>query len=79
MALVAALAIAVVLLAIGWPAFGADVPGRTAPALVLAIVGALALHNSAGFARGDLGVVALWGAVGLVVALRRFSWLPRGR
>jgi len=27
----------------------------------------------------DLEIVALWGAVGLVVALRRFSWLPRAR
>lgn len=26
---------------------------------------------------GDLGVVALWGAAGLVVAVRRFSWAPR--
>jgi hypothetical protein len=25
---------------------------------------------------GDLGVMAAWAAVGLVVALRRFSWVP---
>src|SRR5262249_46401544 len=25
----------------------------------------------------DLGVLALWAALGIVVALRRFSWLPR--
>lgn len=25
----------------------------------------------------DLGVVAIWGAVGVVVALRRFQWAPR--
>jgi ABC-2 type transport system permease protein len=30
-----------------------------------------------GIAWSDLGVVVLWGVVGLVVALRRFSWLPR--
>jgi ABC-2 type transport system permease protein len=147
-AVVTALVIAGVLLAIGWPAFGASVPSRTAPALIVTIaVGALAFcclgyavaslianadsaqpltqalvlplyfisgvfvpaaqipgwlrnvaslfpvrhlaqalltaynpHTSgAGFAWQDLGVVALWGALGLVVALRRFSWLPRGR
>ncbi|MHB8574974.1 MAG: ABC transporter permease [Dehalococcoidia bacterium] len=144
----AALVIAAVLLAIGWPAFGASIPGRTAPAFLMdIIVGALAFcclgfavaslidtadaaqpltqamilplyfvsvvfvpssqipgwltrvagmfpirhlaqtlltaynpHTSgAGFAWRDLGVVALWGGVGLVVALRRFSWSPRGR
>jgi len=147
-AVVAALVIAAVLLAIGWPAYGASLPSRTAPAFILAIiVGALAFcclgyavaslienadaaqpltqavmlplyfisgvfvpasqipgwlrnvasvfpvrhlaqallaaynpHTSgAGFAWRDLGVVALWGASGLVVALRRFSWLPLGR
>ncbi|MFE1444516.1 hypothetical protein [Streptomyces sp. NPDC058739] len=26
----------------------------------------------------DLGVLALWGAVGAVVAVRRFRWDPRG-
>lgn len=42
------------------------------------------LHHA--FARGttgigvvwsDIGVLALWGAIGLVVALVRFSWLPK--
>ena len=147
-ALVAALAMAGVLLTIGWPAFGASMPGRTAPAFIVDIVvGALAFcclgyavasliddadaaqpltqaimlplyfisgvflpasqipgwlarianvfpvrhlaqallmaynpHTSgAGFAWSDLGIVALWGLAGLAVALRRFSWLPRGR
>jgi ABC-2 type transport system permease protein len=147
-AMVTALVIAAVLLAIGWPAFGATIPVRAAPALIVdSIVGALAFcclgyalaslidnadaaqpltqavilplyfisgvfvpvsqlpgwlrnvagvfpvrhlaqalltaynpHTSgAGFAWRDLGVVALWGAVGLMVALRRFSWVPRGR
>jgi ABC-2 type transport system permease protein len=37
-------------------------------------------HTSgAGFAGWDLLVVVAWGALGLVVALRRFSWLPLGR
>jgi ABC-2 type transport system permease protein len=147
-AVAAALGMAAVLLAIGWPAFGASIPGHTAPALVLSIVvGALAFcclgfavaslissadaaqpvtqamvlplyfisgvfipttqlpgwlrnvagffpvrhlvqalltaynpHTSgAGFAWSDLGVVVLWGLLGLVIALRRFSWLPRAR
>jgi len=26
---------------------------------------------------GDLGALALWAAIGVVVALRRFSWLPK--
>jgi ABC-2 type transport system permease protein len=30
-----------------------------------------------GIAWSDLGVVALWGVIGLLVALRRFTWLPR--
>ena len=29
-----------------------------------------------GIVWSDLGVLALWGAIGLVVALRRFSWTP---
>jgi ABC-2 type transport system permease protein len=146
-AVVTALAIAAVLLAIGWAAFGAHVPARTAPALVLTvIVGAVAfcclgyaltsvIHDQdaaqpvtqgvmlplyfisgvfvavstlphwlvdiadifpvrhlaaalltaynphthgAGVAGSDLLIVAAWGAAGLVIALRRFSWLPLG-
>lgn len=30
-----------------------------------------------GIVWSDLGVLALWAAIGLVVALRRFSWLPK--
>jgi ABC-2 type transport system permease protein len=42
-AVVTALGISVVLLAIGWAAYGADVPARTAPALAITVVvGALA-------------------------------------
>lgn len=33
--------------------------------------------GSSGFAFSDLGVLLLWGAVGLGVAVRRFSWEPR--
>ena len=32
-----------------------------------------------GFAWGHLGVMVLWGAVGLAVAARRFTWVPQGR
>ena len=35
--------------------------------------------HGAGFAGTDLLIVAAWGVAGLVVALRRFSWLPLGR
>jgi ABC-2 type transport system permease protein len=143
-----ALAIAALLLAIGWAAFSAHVPARTFPALVLTvIVGAVAfcclgyaltsiIHDQdaaqpvtqgvmlplyfisgvfvavstlprwlvdvadvfpvrhlaaalltaynphthgAGVAGSDLLIVAAWGAAGLLIALRRFSWLPLGR
>ena len=144
-AVVVAITTTVVLLAIGWAAFGAHVSARTAPALaVTVVVGALSfcclgyavttiVHDQdaaqpvtqgimlplyfisgvfiavstlprwlvdiadvfpvrhlaaalltaynphtrgAGFAGLDLLIVAAWGAAGLVVALRRFSWLP---
>ena len=32
-----------------------------------------------GFAGPDLLIVAAWGVAGLLIALRRFSWLPLGR
>jgi ABC-2 type transport system permease protein len=145
-AMVVALTMTLILLLIGWAAYGATVPARTAPALVLAVlVGAAAFcclgfavasvisnADSAqpltqaiilplyfisgvfiplstmpgwltdiasyfpvrhlaeslltaynpyttgnGIAWSHLGIVALWGVIGLVVALRRFSWLPR--
>jgi ABC-2 type transport system permease protein len=146
-AVVTALVMTGVLLLIGWLAYSAQVPGRTAPALVVTVVvGALAfcclgfavaslirneeaaqpltqavllplyfisgvfvpssvipdwltkvaaffpvrhladaLRNAynphtaaAGFAWRDLAIVVAWGLAGLVVAVRRFSWLPRG-
>lgn len=144
-AVVVALAITSVLLVIGWTAYGAHIPARTAPALIVTVVvGALAFcclgyalasairnedaaqpitqavmlplyfisgvfvavtvlpswlvnianvfpvrhladallvaynpHTSgSGFAAGDLLVVAAWGVAGLLIAVRRFSWLP---
>jgi ABC-2 type transport system permease protein len=147
-AVVVALGITGVLLAIGWAAYGAHIPARTAPALVVTVVvGTLAFcclgyalasiirnedaaqpitqavmlplyfisgvfvsvtvlpnwlvdvagvfpvrhlaaallvaynpHTSgSGFAATDLLVVAAWGVGGLLVALRRFRWLPLGR
>jgi len=35
--------------------------------------------RGSGFAWVDLLIVAAWGVAGLVIALRRFSWLPLGR
>jgi len=144
----AALAIAALLLGVGWTFYGAHVPAHTAPALVLAVVvgaasfcclgfalasvirdqdaaqpvtqafmlplyfisgifvaasflphwllnvaglfpvrhlavAVLTAYNphttGAGVAGRDLLVVAAWGVAGLIVALRRFSWVPLGR
>ena len=143
---VTALAIAGLLLLIGWAAFGAHVPAHTAMALaVTVVIGALAFcclgyalasvirdqdsaqpftqavmlplyfisgvfvpidtlphwlvriasvfpvrhlaaalltaynphTRGAGFAATDLLIVAAWGVAGFVVAVRRFSWVPR--
>jgi ABC-2 type transport system permease protein len=147
-AVVIAVVMAAVLLGIGWAAYGAHVPGRTAPALAVAVViGAasfcclgyaltslirnedaalpatqalllplyfisgvfvavtvlprwladvgeifpvrhlanalLVAYNphttGLGFAGPDLLIVAAWGAAGLLIAVRKFSWLPLGR
>ncbi len=44
-----------------------------------ALVTAYTPHTKgSGLSWGDLGLLAAWGVVGLVVALRRFSWLPSG-
>lgn len=146
-AVVTALVMTAVLLLIGWVAYSAHIPGRTAPALIITvIIGALSfcclgfavaslIHDEeaavpitqaillplyfisgvfvptsviphwlssiagffpvrhladalrtayspftrgSGFSWSDLAVVAAWGVAGLVVAVRRFSWLPRG-
>jgi ABC-2 type transport system permease protein len=147
-AVVIATGMAAVLLGIGWAAYGAHVPGRTALALaVTVVIGAASfcclgyaltsfirnedaalpattaitlplyfisgvfaavtvvphwladvgeifpvrhLANALrvacnphtrglGFAGPDLLIVAAWGAAGLLVAVRKFSWLPLGR
>ena len=146
-AVLTALAMTVVLLAIGWAAYGASIPGRTAPAFVLDIIVGAAAFCCLGFAAatliqqrrrgparhlghrpaavlhlrhlhphlraarlagrigyvfpvhplaaallaaynphttgsglnwGYLAILAAWGAAGLIIAIRRFSWLPRG-
>jgi ABC-2 type transport system permease protein len=146
--MVVAVAIAAILLGIGWAAYGARVPGRTAAALAVTIVvGAASFcclgyalsslirnqeaavpttqavllplyfisgvfvavsilphwlvdvadvfpvrhlanalltaynpHTSGlGFSGRDLLIVAAWGAGGLLIALRSFSWLPISR
>ena len=42
----------------------------------------LAVYNpyttGAGLRWGDLVILAAWGAVGLIIAVRRFNWLPHG-
>jgi len=147
-AVVIAVVMAAVLLCIGWAAYGAHVPGRTAPALVVTVmIGAacfcclgyaltsfirtedaalpaaqalllplyfisgvfvavtvlphwladageifpvrhladalLVAYNphtaGLGFAGRDLLIVAAWGAAGLLIAVRKFTWLPHGR
>ena len=144
-AMTTSVVIAALLLAIGWIAYGADVPGRAAGALLVTVlVGAaafcclgfalvsvvrnedsaqpvtqavmlplyfisgvfvassvlphwlsnvagvfpvrhlaaalLAAYNphvtGAGFAWRDLAILVAWGLFGLIVALRRFSWVP---
>lgn len=35
--------------------------------------------QGSGIAWSDVGVLALWAGVGLIVALRRFSWVPATR
>jgi len=146
-AVLTALTITVVMLAIGWAAYGASIPGRTAPAFALDVVLGAVVFCCLGFAAsslisnvdaaqpvvlatvlplsfisgifiasselpgwlagigyvfpvhplaaallsaynphttgsglnwGYLAILAAWGAAGLIVALRRFSWLPRG-
>jgi ABC-2 type transport system permease protein len=146
-AVLTALAITVVMLVIGWAAYGASIPGSTAPAFVLDIIVGAAVFCCLGFAVaslignvdaaqpvvlaivlplsfisgifipmselpswlayigyvfpvhplvaallaaynpyttgsglnwGYLAILAAWGVAGLIIAVRRFSWLPRG-
>jgi ABC-2 type transport system permease protein len=147
LAVLTALAITVVMLGIGWAAYGASIPGRTAPAFVLDIIIGAAAFCCLGFAAatlirnvdavqpviwatvlplcfisgifipmsvlpawladigyvfpvhplvaalleaynpyttgsglnwGYLAILAAWGVAGLIIAVLRFSWLPRG-
>ena len=146
-AVLTALAITVVMLGIGWAAYGASIPGHTAPAFVLDLIVGAAAFCCLGFAAatlissvdavqpvvwatilplsfisgifipvsvlprwladigyvfpvhplaaalldaynphttgsglnwGYLAILAGWGAAGLIIAVRRFRWLPRG-
>jgi ABC-2 type transport system permease protein len=146
-AVLTVLAMTIVLLGIGWAAYGASIPGHTAPAFGLDIIVGAAAFCCLGFAAatlirnldavqpviwatvlplcfisgvfipiselpswlarigyvfpihplaaalleaynphttgsglnwGYLAILAAWGAAGLIIALRRFSWLPRG-
>lgn len=48
-------------------------------ALADALLAAYNQHTSgSGLRWGDLAVLAVWGIAGLIVAIRRFRWLPRG-
>jgi ABC-2 type transport system permease protein len=48
--------------------------------LAAALLAAYNPHTSgAGFAGWDLLIVAAWGVAGLLIALKKFSWLPLGR
>jgi len=146
-AVLVALAMTVVLLVIGWAAYGASIPSTTAPAFVLDIIVGAAAFCCLGFAAATLisnveavqpviwatvlplcfisgifipisalpawlarigyvfpvhplaaallaaynphttgsglnwdylAILAAWGIAGLIIAVRRFSWLPRG-
>jgi len=47
-------------------------------ALAGALLAAYNPHTTgSGLRWGDLAVLAAWGAAGLIIAVRRFSWLPR--
>lgn len=62
------------------PAWLADI-GKVFPIhpLVASLLAAYNPHTSgSGLSWGDLGLLALWGVAGLIVAVRRFSWLPGG-
>jgi len=49
-------------------------------ALASALLTAYNPHTAGlGFSGQDLLILAAWGIAGLLIALRRFSWLPLGR
>jgi ABC-2 type transport system permease protein len=45
--------------------------------LILALFGTFQSNGSSPWAWNDLGVMAIWGVLGTVVALRRWQWSPR--
>ncbi len=62
------------------PAWLADI-GKVFPVqhLVAALLAAYNPYTTgSGLRWGDLAVMAAWGAAGLIVAVRRFRWLPSG-
>ena len=62
------------------PSWLADI-GKVFPVehLAAALLAAYNPHTTgSGLRWGDLAVLAAWGAVGLIIAIRRFHWLPRG-
>jgi hypothetical protein len=57
-----------------------DEARRTALCVRVALLVAYNPHTTGlGFAGKDLLIVAAWGAAGLLIALRKFRWLPLGR
>ena len=46
-------------------------------ALADALLAAYNPHTTGGLRWGDLAILAAWGLAGLIIAVRRFSWLPR--
>ena len=62
------------------PTWLADI-GKVFPvhALAAALLEAYNPHTSgSALSWGDLGVLCAWGVAGLIVAMRRFTWLPSG-
>jgi ABC-2 type transport system permease protein len=61
------------------PGWLADI-GKLFPVehLTAALLAAYSPYTTgSGLRWGDLAVIAAWGAAGLIIAVRRFSWLPR--
>ena len=61
------------------PHWLADI-GKVFPdlAFAAALVAAYNPHTTGcGLPWGDLALLAAWGVAGLIIAIRRFSWLPR--
>jgi len=45
--------------------------------IVATVTAFLARGRTSPWSWGDIGVMAIWGVGGIVVALRRWSWAPR--